>query len=203
MKPFLIRQSLFLPLTALLVPALLSFGVAGYSPVSQHVSELQLLDHPIATLMRIAPVVCGVSILLFGVGVYLAAPMRFAFTALTSAAVAANFISAGIFASGDPMHGLYGVGFFIPLVPACFAAESGLGRRVLFVSLAIAVASMAYLWLNNIGHDPIRGLTQRIAIVVILGWYSFASYHLLRAAGSSRGPSSAALGADPFAAPRR
>ena len=190
MKHFLIRQSLFLPLAALLVPALLALGVPHYSSMSQHVSEIQLLDHPIATVMRIAPIVCGVSILLFGIGAFLTAPARFAFTALASAAAAANFISAGIFVSGDPMHGLHGIGFFIPLVPACFAAESGLGRKVVQVSLGIAVVSMAYLWLSSFGEDPVRGLTQRIAIVVILGWYSFASYHLLRAIGSSEGTAS-------------
>jgi hypothetical protein len=187
LKRFLIRQSRFLPLAAMLVPALLALGVPHYSSMSQHVSELQLLDHPIATLMRFAPIVCGVSILGFGLGAWLAAPGRFAFTALTSAAVAANFISSGLFVSGDPMHGLYGVGFFIPLVPACFAAESGLGRQVVAMSLGVAVVSMAYLWLNLSGLDPFRGLTQRIAIVVILGWYSFASYHLLRATGASVG----------------
>ncbi len=190
MKHFLIRQSLFLPLAAMLVPALLALGVPHYSSMSQHVSELQLLNHPIATAMRIAPIICGVSILLFGIGAYLIAPSRFAFTALASAAVAANFISSGIFASGNPLHGLYGVGFFIPLVPACFAAESGLGRKVLQVSLGIAVVSTAYLWLNISGLDPVRGLTQRVAILVILGWYSFASYHLLRAIGSSEGAAS-------------
>lgn len=200
MKHILIRQSLFLPLVALLIPALWSFGVPHYSPVSQHVSELQLLDHPIATVMRIAPIICGVSILLFGIGAYLTAPTRFAFTALTSAAVAANFISAGIFVSGDPMHGLHGVGYFMPLVPACFAAESGLGRKVLHVSLAIAVVSMAYLWLNNTVLDSFRGLTQRTAIVVIMGWYSFASYHLLRAIRSSESAASkGASHAEPIA----
>jgi hypothetical protein len=180
-NPLLLRQSLFLPLAAMLVPALLALGVPHYSSLTQHVSELQLLDHPIAGLMRVAPIVCGVSILLFGIGAWRSNPSRFVFTALTSVAVAANFISAGVFATGSPLHGLYGVGFFIPLVPACFAAESGLGRGVLRVSLVVAVMSMAYLWLNLSGADPVRGLTQRLAIVLILGWYSFASYHLLRA----------------------
>ena len=198
MKRFLIRQSLFLPLAAMLVPVLLALGVPHYSSMSQHVSELQLLDHPIAAVMRIAPILGGVSILLFGVGAWLTAPTRFAFTALTSAAVAANFISSGIYASGSPLHGLYGVGFFIPLVPACFAAEAGLGRRVLQVSLGIAVVTMAYLWLNISGLDPLRGLTQRISIVVVVGWYSFASYHLLRAIGSS---GSAASKRAPYAEP--
>ncbi len=187
MRQFLLRQSLFLPLAALLLPILIGFGAPGYSSLTQHVSELQLLDHPVADLMRIAPVVCGVSILLFGLGAWLIEPSRFAFTALTSAAVAANFISAGIFVTGNPLHGLYGVGFFIPLVPACFAAESGLGRGVQRVCLAVAVLSMAYLWLNISGCDPMRGLSQRLAIVLIMGWYSYASYQLLRASGRAGG----------------
>lgn len=181
MRHLLLRQSLFLPLAALLLPILIGFGAPGYSSLTQHVSELQLLDHPVADLMRIAPIVCGLSILLFGLGAWLIEPARFTFTALTSAAVAANFISAGIWVSGSPMHGLYGVGFFIPLVPACFAAESGLGRGVQRVCLAVAVLSMAYMWLNISNCDPMRGLSQRLAIVLIMGWYSYASYQLLKA----------------------
>lgn len=186
MHRILLRQSLFLPLAALLLPMLLVLGVPHYSSLTQHVSDIQLLDHPIADLMRVAPIVCGTSILGFGIGAWLSAPSRFPFTALTSAAVAANFISAGIFVSGSPLHGLYGVGFFIPLVPACFAAESVLRRGILRVSLAVAVVSMAYLWLNLSGVDPVRGLTQRAAIVLIMGWYAFASHHLLRAMDPAR-----------------
>lgn len=183
MHRILLRQSLFLPLAALLLPMLLVLGVPHYSSLTQHVSDIQLLDHPIADLMRVAPVVCGMSILGFGIGAWVSDPSRFPFTALTSAAVATNFITAGIFVSGSPLHGLHGIGFFIPLVPACFAAESGLGRSVLRVSLAVAVVSMAYLWLNLSGADPARGLTQRFAIVVIMGWYAYASHQLLRAMG--------------------
>lgn len=186
MKHLLIRQSLVVPLLALLVPMLIALGVPHYSSLSQHISELQLLHHPVATVMRISPVITGLSVLLFGLGVYLVDPSRFAFTALTSAAVAANFISSGIFPSGSPLHGLYGIGFFIPLVPACFAAEAGLGRRVSRVSLATAVGAMAYLWLNLSGLDPYPGLTQRIAIFLILGWYSCASYLLLNMPGAAQ-----------------
>lgn len=194
MRHLLLRQSLFLPLAALLLPILIGFGAPGYSSLTQHVSELQLLDHPVADLMRIAPIVCGVSILLFGLGAWLVVPTRFTFTALTSAAVAANFISAGIWVSGSPLHGLHGVGFFIPLVPACFAAESGLGRGVQRVCLAVAVLSMAYMWLNISGCDPMRGLSQRLAIVLIMGWYSYASYQLLKALRRGGGPAADTVG---------
>lgn len=183
MKHVLIRQSLVVPQMAMLVPMLMALGAPQYSSMSQHVSELQLLHHPVATVMRIAPVISGLSVLLFGIGAYLIAPPRFAFTALTSAAVAVNFISGGIFPAGSPLHGLYGIGLFLALVPACFAAEAGLGRDVVRVSLFAAVMTMAYLWLNLSGLDPYRGLTQRIALFLIFGWYAYASYQLLRLLG--------------------
>jgi hypothetical membrane protein len=186
LKHLLIRQSLVVPLMAMLVPMMIALGVPHYSSISQHISELQLLNHPVASVMRISPVITGLSVFLFGIGAYGTDPARFAFTALTATAVAANFISSGIFPSGSSLHGLYGIGFFIPLVPACFAAEAGLGRSVSRVSLAAAVLAMAYLWLNLSGLDPYRGLTQRIAIVLILGWYSYASYLLLQISSSAK-----------------
>ncbi|MEO6155193.1 MAG: DUF998 domain-containing protein [Thermomonas sp.] len=192
MKHVLIRQSLVVPLVAMLVPMLAALGVPHYSSVSQHISELQLLNHPVASVMRVSPVITGLSVFMFGIGAYLTDPARFAFTALTAAAVAANFVSSGIFPSGSPLHGLYGIGFFIPLVPACFAAEAGLGRSVSRTSLAAAVLAMAYLWLNLSGLDPYRGLTQRIAIFFILGWYSYASYLLLHMPGSAKGGAASA-----------
>lgn len=170
----------------MLVPMLMALDVPHYASMSQHMSELQLLHHPVSTVMRIAPVVAGLSVLLFGIGACLIAPSRFAFTALTSAAVAANFISGGLFPAGDALHGLYGIGFFIPLIPACFAAEAGRGRGVLRVSLASAVMLMAYMWLNVSGLDPYRGLTQRFAIFLTFGWYAYASYQLLRMAGFAK-----------------
>lgn len=210
MKHVLIRQSLVVPLVAMLVPMLVALGVPHYSSVSQHISELQLLNHPVASVMRVSPVITGLSVFMFGIGAYLTDPARFAFTALTAAAVAANFVSSGIFPSGSPLHGLYGIGFFIPLVPACFAAEAGLGRSVSRTSLAAAVLAMAYLWLNLSGLDPYRGLTQRIAIVLIFGWYSYASYLLLRmpssategaaSAGTSRSNTASRVGLDPVSA---
>lgn len=78
----------------------------------------------------------------------------------------------------------YGIGFFIPLVPACFAAESGMGPGVRRVCLALAVLSLACLWLNISGLDPLRRVTQRLAIVLIMGSNSYASHQLLKASRS-------------------
>jgi hypothetical protein len=44
----LLRQSLWLPLAALLLPILIGFTAPSYSSLTQHVSELRRLDHPVA-----------------------------------------------------------------------------------------------------------------------------------------------------------
>jgi len=50
---------------------LIAFTVPGYSSISQHISELALLLHPIAAVQRISAIVTGVSVLVFGVGLVL------------------------------------------------------------------------------------------------------------------------------------
>jgi hypothetical protein len=48
--------------------------------------------------------------------------------------------------------------------------------------MAIAVYNLLYLWLMITRLDPMgfHGLTQRISIFFWFGWYTFASYALLR-----------------------
>jgi hypothetical protein len=84
---------------------------------------------------------------------------------------------------GSPLHGLYGMGLFMALVPAFFAAEfrGAIGaHRICKVSMAVAVFNLSYLWLMLSGFDPegFQGMTQRVATVVIFGWYSLAAYTL-------------------------
>jgi hypothetical protein len=75
LKHFLIKQAIIIPIAAMLAPIFIAFFVPGYSSLSQHISETAILDHPIAPIQRIAAFVTGVSILLFGIGVYLS-PQR-------------------------------------------------------------------------------------------------------------------------------
>jgi hypothetical protein len=68
------------------------------------------------------------------------------------------------------------------LVPACFAAEVGQSPKLLKLSLAGAVLTMVYFWLQFSGLDPqeFKGVTQRIAVIIMFGWYAIASYSLSR-----------------------
>lgn len=89
---------------------------------------------------------------------------------------------------GSPLHGLYGLGFFMVLVPAFFATEvAQADGKLQNLSMFVALAIMFYLWLMISGLDPreFRGLTQRIATLVIFGWYTVASYSLLRKGSSA------------------
>ena len=181
MKSILIKQAIVAPLAATLVPMLIAFTLPGYSSISQHLSDLGLLNHPVALIERIADIVTGMSIVLFGLGVLISAPRRFGFTAVTAGIVGASMMSNGVFVTGSPLHGLYGLGLFLPLVPACFAAEFGQNGKIVKLSLAVAIFTTVYLWLLFSGFDPegFRGLTQRIAIIVMWGWYAIAGYALL------------------------
>lgn len=84
---------------------------------------------------------------------------------------------------GSPLHGLYGLGFFMILVPAFYATEVSEAKSPMrILSMLVALLVMFYLWLMLSGFDPYgyRGLTQRIATLIIFGWYSVASWSIVR-----------------------
>lgn len=187
LKNILIKQAIVVPLGAMLVPILLAFFLPGYSSISQHISEVALLDHPIALVQRGAALITGVSITLFGTWLFLVKASNY--TAVAAVLFGASMISNGVFVMGSPLHGLYGLGFFMVLVPAFFAAEvAPANSRLRSLSMFAALAIMSYLWLMISGFDPeaFRGLTQRVATLLIFGWYAVASYSLLRNGSSAK-----------------
>jgi hypothetical protein len=185
----LLRQARYLPLAAMLVPVAASWFVPGYSSVSRHMSELEMLGGPVSAITRVAAIVSGASILLFGLGL-LGYSRRYAFTALTAAVFGLSMVSNGVFVMGSPLHGLFGVGLVAVLGPAYFVAEShgiGLPPRARAWLLAASLLTLGYMWLMFSGLDPspYRGLTQRLAVLVMFGWYSLASVELLRRPASA------------------
>lgn len=182
MKNFFIKQVMVVPLIAMSIPILIAFFLPGYSSISQHISEVALLDHPIALIQRIAAGVAGASITFFGIFLLLSSASRF--TALAALAFGISMISNGVFVMGSPLHGLYGLGLFMVLVPAFFASEMArAGSALRQFSMCVAFLNMLYMWLMLSGFDPegFRGLTQRLATLMIFGWYAVAAFTMLRA----------------------
>lgn len=197
MKRVLLKQAIVIPLGAMLVPIVMALFLPGHSSASQHISEVALVEHPVALIQRGAAVVTGVSIALFGAWLFLEKSSKY--TAVATVAFAASMVSNGVFVMGSPLHGLYGLGLFMALVPALFAAEiAPTGSQLRNLSMLVALAIMGYLWLMLSGLDPpaFRGLTQRIATLVIFGWYAVASYSLVSTPLSAAHPARHVVAAD-------
>lgn len=143
------------------------------------------MSHRIATFTRVVPAVVDLSVIAFGIGLVLVSRHAFAFTAATSCLFGAAMISNGIFVAGNPLHGLHRLAMFYVLVPACFAAEIPRGaevRRVVTISFAADCIGLSHTWLQVSNLDPNghRGLTQRVFVLTLTGWYGYAGVSLLR-----------------------
>lgn len=189
MRKILLWQVAILPVGAMAVVIAWAFFVPHYSSVSQHLSELQLLQHPIAFVTRFIPIAVGLSVMAFGIAVLVNESPRMPFTGAAALIFGAANTSNGLFVSGDPRHGLWGLAMFFILVPACYAAELSRtvdNRRAINISLATALFLLTYTWLQFSGLDPhgFRGVTQRIAVLVLTGWYTYAAMTLLGNPGS-------------------
>lgn len=184
MRNIAIKQALFLPLGTELILMLVGFTVPGYSSISEHMSKLGLLGGYPAVFEQMLSVIEGVSLIIFSLALVRHPSGRFAFTVLTSVLFGISMVCNGVFPMGSPLHGLYGIGFFTILTPALFVAEIHPSERppTFFVASKLAaVIALFYFWLMITGFDPMgfRGLTQRLAVITMIGWYSYASYTLL------------------------
>jgi hypothetical membrane protein len=181
-----IQQAVYIPLGAMLALIAFAFTVPGYHSLSQHLSELGLLPGLQAKAVQAGPVASGSAIILFSLAL-LAQGRRFALTALTSTLFGVSMVSNGVFTTGSPLHGLYGIGIFSILTPLLFLAELGpqASTRMAWFARASSLLGMAYLWLMMSGFDPepYRGLTQRLALLPAFGWYTLAALELRRFRG--------------------
>lgn len=179
-----IRQAVVVPLGSMVGLMLVCLTVPGYSSISQHMSELGLLGGYPAILLRALAITAGASIIVFSLALFWHPGERFSFTSATSMLFGINMLSNGVFTMGSPLHGLYGVGLFVVLTPALFAAEMNPAwrdRKIFVVSKWVAILTQCYFWLSIMGLDPdgFHGLTQRLFSILIFGWYSYVSYTLI------------------------
>jgi Protein of unknown function (DUF998) len=181
----LLKLSTIFPLVGMLLPMLLGLFQPGYSSISQHMSDLETLHGTAAMATRVGALISGVSIVAFGLALLLKRSARMPFTAGASFIFGASMVSNGIFVVGSPLHGLYAIGLSSILVPAFFGAEyphrsgaAGSDR----LSLSASGLILLYMWLLMTGLDPaaFRGLTQRLAVLPMFGWFSYASIKIQR-----------------------
>ncbi|WP_176274145.1 DUF998 domain-containing protein [Altererythrobacter lutimaris] len=147
-----------------------------HDPVRQHMSESIMASPWLALAVKILPSITGISIMVFGLGCF-ALKRGWTWAGLAGLLFGAAMLANGIFPTGDPRHGLYGLAIFSVLLPAFFAAEFDCSQRLKQLSLAVAFINLLYMWILFTGLDPeaFRGLTQRIASLIMFGWFALLS----------------------------
>lgn len=178
----------FLPLPIWLgVTTLAGFLVANYSPIESHVSVIQLQDGVSHTLVNIAALISGASLIAFSIGVWRLSGRMISAGALSMMAFGVAMIGNGIWPMGDPMHGVYVIGIFNIISPAlCLMdiRDDALRQRLHAVTAIVSVSAMVYLWLNLTGFEPegLSGLTQRIFGSINFSWPLLFAYQALKRA---------------------
>ncbi|VUD48295.1 hypothetical protein TDB9533_01205 [Thalassocella blandensis] len=180
---FLIYQAMLLPFLWL-VPICLGFMIPGYDSISQHLSEIAVMESVptvIAGITSFCFLLASVSIALFPVGLMFYGKKRFTFTVVLGLVYGVGMLSNSIFPTGTPLHGLYGLPIYSVIIPAIFALEYGNdlnSEKFISVSIVATILNLVYLWANAVGLDPsgYRGVTQILGISVINIWYFLASY---------------------------
>lgn len=156
------------------------FLAPGHDSLSQHLSTISLDLGPWPVVLQAISILLGLSICLYSIGAsYIL--KRFAWFSIPSLAFGVAMIFNGLYKMGSPMHGLYGMAFFSPLVPIIFALEfkNRLNSYKFEVySIITAILGMIYMWLMLTQLDPhgYIGLTQRIFILMITVWYGVGIY---------------------------
>jgi hypothetical protein len=159
--------------------------VRDYSSISQQASELTLIAGAPRIVVDIAALGVGIFLSVFSIELWRASGKAVAFGALAWILFALSMASNALWVMGNPMHGLYGLGFSVIIAPALSALEMGAAgqdRQTYCITGLISFVGIVYFWLNVLGFDPphYRGLTQRIYACLILLWPAWAAHRLGR-----------------------
>lgn len=174
-------QGMTIPLWGVVLIAI-GLLTPGHDSISQHLSLIGLGDGFWASALKVTSIVLGISISLFALSSSFILG-KFSWQTLPALAFGLGMITNGIYETGNPMHGLYGMVFFSPLVPLVFSLEFKekiKSRAFEWYSIITAFIGMIYMWLMLTQLDPegFMGLTQRLFLLQITVWFGVGLYLL-------------------------
>lgn len=154
------------------------------------------LHGPGGLLLRIAYVLLAAAIAIVAAGLYAQAPSR-----TRSAAPVLLFVVAAlglcVLAIGESylpqqapllaplVHALSAQAAFLCMTSAMLLQSAWLRRQLVWqrsagIAQGLAFAAFAAMWLHVLWRTPLRGLTQKLTIVLILAWLVLVAYRLWR-----------------------
>lgn len=180
---YLIKQALIIPVVFFIPVFIAGFLTDGYNLVEQHASEITLTDFDTAkAVINSGAILTGLSCIVLGIGIFLNFK-KFLITSILLVIFGLSMMSNGLYPMGTIMHGFYGIGLTLMILPfiACYELKNeNIKQRFFQVSLLCGFVIFLYLWSMLVGLDPtnFRGLTQRIASIFIFGWIAYLAYEL-------------------------
>lgn len=193
LSSYLVKAGL-IPLPAwLLLSTVAGFLATDYNPISSHVSVMTLQNGIAHTIANTAALISGMSLILFGIGVWYVSKRIFSAGAICWIIFGISMLANGIWPMGSPMHGLYIIGIFNILAPALSLLDvrnTALQQRLHGITVFCSLAGILYVWILLNGFDPeaYSGLTQRIFGSINFLWplvFARALSHIARAADTS------------------
>tara|TARA_B110000093_G_scaffold131370_1_gene140465 strand:+ start:123 stop:695 length:573 start_codon:yes stop_codon:yes gene_type:complete len=180
---YLIKQAILLPLIFFIPVFVAGFLVPNYSLISQHASEITITEFESAKMViNTGAILTGLSCIILAIGIVLNLKKHYILSILI-AIFGISMISNGIYPMGTIMHGFYGIGLTLMIIPfiACYEMKNENINKLFFkISLVSGFVIFIYMWSMLVGLDPAnyRGLTQRIASMFIFGWIAYFAYEL-------------------------
>lgn len=180
---YLLKQAILVP-AIFIIPALIAgLLVPDYDMIKQHISEITLTPYKNAIhVFSSGQLLSGLSCILLALGIILNFK-KFYLSSIILIIFGISMISNGIFPMGNVMHGFYGIGLTIMLLPfvACYELKNENVKKIFFkISIISGVVIFVYFWSMIVRLDPAnyRGLTQRVASIFIFGWIAYLAYEL-------------------------
>lgn len=162
----------------------IGFVITGFNPVAQSISEVALEAPIFAYTHRLADIVIGLSMCVFGVALNAISFKKISFSMISIGLLGASMISAGVWTLESPLHLLYNLSIFMIIIPVVFALEF---KEELdspsfeTFCLATSFVHVFIFWLIYAGFIPqeYNGLVQRLWAILTMGWFGIAAHLLI------------------------
>ncbi|QRM89970.1 DUF998 domain-containing protein [Lacinutrix sp. WUR7] len=180
---YLIKQATLIPILFFVPVFIAGFLIEDYNLITQHASEITITDFTTAkAIINSGAILTGLSCILLANGIVINFK-RFYTTSILLAIFGISMISNGLFPMGTIMHGLYGIGFTLMILPfiACYELKNENISKLFFkITMLSGFVIFIYFWSMLVGLDPVnfKGLTQRLASGFIFGWIAYFAYEL-------------------------
>jgi len=180
---FLIKQASIVPFLFFVPVIIAGILTDDYNWIQQQASEITVTDFEWAkNIINSGALLTGFSCILLSFGITIQFK-RFYLSSILLTIFGLSMVSNGIFPMGTIMHGFYGIGLSVMLLPfiASYELKNELLKKSFFsLSLLSGFVIFIYFWSMIVGLDPInyKGLTQRIASLFIFGWIGYFAFVL-------------------------